>query len=149
MDILHATGRPESDLPYAYLKVAEGCNKPCTFCAIPLIRGKQRSRRPNEIREELARLTATGIEEVVLVAQDLAAYGRDIDAPGGLPDLLEFLSDVDGLRRLRLLYLHPERDPTTSVGNDGCQPAGSSLLRLVVATCRETIAPRHEATWKH
>ena len=107
MDILHATGRPESDLPYAYLKVAEGCNKPCTFCAIPLIRGKQRSRRPNEIREELARLTATGIEEVVLVAQDLAAYGRDIDAPGGLPDLLEFLSDVDGLRRLRLLYLHP------------------------------------------
>ena len=107
MDILHATGRPVSDLPYAYLKVAEGCNKPCTFCAIPSIRGKQRSRRPNEIREELSRLTASGTEEVVLVAQDLAAYGRDIDAPGDLADLLEFLSDVDGLRRLRLLYLHP------------------------------------------
>jgi ribosomal protein S12 methylthiotransferase len=107
MDILHATGRPSSNLPYAYLKVAEGCNKPCTFCAIPLIRGKQRSRRPMEIRDELGGLVGSGVSEVVLVAQDLAAYGRDIDAPGGLSDLLAFLSDVDGLRRLRLLYLHP------------------------------------------
>jgi ribosomal protein S12 methylthiotransferase len=107
MDILHATGRPVSNLPYAYLKVAEGCNKPCTFCAIPLIRGKQRSRRPTEIRDELVGLMRSDVSEVVLVAQDLAAYGRDIDAPGGLPDLLAFLSDVDGLRRLRLLYLHP------------------------------------------
>ncbi|MCH7899433.1 MAG: 30S ribosomal protein S12 methylthiotransferase RimO [Acidobacteria bacterium] len=107
MDILHATGRPVSDLPYAYLKVAEGCNKPCTFCAIPLIRGKQRSRRPTEIRDELVGLVKSDVSEVVLVAQDLAAYGRDIDAPGGLPDLLTFLSDVDGLHRLRLLYLYP------------------------------------------
>jgi ribosomal protein S12 methylthiotransferase len=107
MDILHATGRPASDLPYAYLKVAEGCDKPCTFCAIPSIRGKQRSRRPVEIRAELESLVDSGVKEVVLVAQDLAAYGRDIDAPGGLPDLLSFLADVNGLGRLRLLYLHP------------------------------------------
>jgi ribosomal protein S12 methylthiotransferase len=107
MDILHAIGRPVSGLPYAYLKVAEGCDKPCTFCAIPAIRGKQRSRRPVEIREELVGLVASGVSEVVLVAQDLAAYGRDIGATGGLPDLLSFLSDVEGLERLRLLYLHP------------------------------------------
>jgi ribosomal protein S12 methylthiotransferase len=107
MDILHATGRPVSGLPYAYLKVAEGCNKPCTFCAIPAIRGKQRSRRPVEIREELAGLVDAGVSEVVLVAQDLAAYGRDIEAPGGLSELLGFIADVEGLRRLRLLYLHP------------------------------------------
>jgi ribosomal protein S12 methylthiotransferase len=107
MDILHATGRPVSDLPYAYLKVAEGCDKPCTFCAIPSIRGKQRSRRPVEIREELQLLVDAGVTEVVLVAQDLAAYGRDIDAPGGLTELLAFISDVPGLLRLRLLYLHP------------------------------------------
>lgn len=113
MDILHVTGRPVSDLPYAYLKVAEGCNKPCTFCAIPSIRGKQRSRRPAEIREEMVGLARSGVSEVVLVAQDLAAYGRDIDAPGGLPDLLGFLSDVDGVRQMRLLYLHPReiREP--------------------------------------
>ena len=107
MDILHATGRPVSNFPYAYLKVAEGCNKPCTFCAIPAIRGKQRSRRPTEIRDELSGLVESGVSEVVLVAQDLAAYGRDIDAPGGLPDLLAFVGDVVGLKRLRLLYLHP------------------------------------------
>lgn len=107
MDILHATGRPSSSLPYSYLKVAEGCDKPCTFCAIPSIRGKQRSRRPNEIRTELVGLVSSGVSEVVLVAQDLAAYGRDIDAPGSLTDLLTFLGDVPGLRRLRLLYLHP------------------------------------------
>lgn len=126
MDILHATGRPSSDLPYAYLKVAEGCDKPCTFCAIPSIRGKQRSRRPVEIREELAGLVDAGTSEVVLVAQDLAAYGRDIDAPGGLPDLLEFISDVAGLRRLRLLYLHPreitERLLTEMTSNDLVAP---------------------------
>jgi ribosomal protein S12 methylthiotransferase len=117
MDILHATGRPVSDLPYAYLKVAEGCDKPCTFCAIPAIRGRQRSRRPTEIREELVGLVSSGVSEVVLVAQDLAAYGRDIHAPGGLPDLLSFLSDVEGLRRLRLLYLHPReiREPLLEV----------------------------------
>jgi ribosomal protein S12 methylthiotransferase len=107
MDILHATGRPVSGLPYAYLKVAEGCNKPCSFCAIPAIRGRQRSRRPVEIREELVGLVAGGVSEVILVAQDLAAYGRDIEAPGGLTELLPFISDVRGLRRLRLLYLHP------------------------------------------
>jgi ribosomal protein S12 methylthiotransferase RimO len=107
MDILHATGRPATGLPYAYLKVAEGCDKPCTFCAIPAIRGKQRSRRPTEIREELEGLVAGGVSEVVLVAQDLAAYGRDISASGGLSDLLAFLTDVTGLARLRLLYLHP------------------------------------------
>ena len=107
MDILHATGRPVSDLPYAYLKVAEGCNKPCTFCAIPSIRGKQRSRRPTEIHQELVGLAEAGVSEIVLVAQDLAAYGRDIEAPGGLPELLTFLGDIDGIRRMRLLYLHP------------------------------------------
>ena len=108
MDILHAVNRPTPTVPYAYVKVAEGCEKPCTFCAIPLIRGKQRSRRPTNIREEISALTAAGVGEIVLVAQDLASYGRDIDAPGGLVDLLRFVSDIDGLRRLRLLYLYPK-----------------------------------------
>jgi ribosomal protein S12 methylthiotransferase len=126
MDILHATGRPMSDLPYAYLKAAEGCNKPCTFCAIPAIRGKQRSRSPMEIRAELEGLVVGGVREVVLVAQDLAAYGRDIDASGGLSDLLAFLSDVQGLERMRLLYLHPreinERLLTEMTDNDVVAP---------------------------
>jgi ribosomal protein S12 methylthiotransferase len=137
MDILHATGRPVSDLPYAYLKVAEGCDKPCTFCAIPSIRGKQRSRRPVEIREELEVLVGFGVSEVVLVAQDLAAYGRDIQAPGGLPDLLGFIGDVDGLKRLRLLYLHPreitERLLAEMVSNQVVAPYFDLSLQHVAA----------------
>ena len=108
MDILHAVNRPTPTFPFAYVKVAEGCDKPCTFCAIPLIRGKQRSRRPANIYDEISALTSAGVQEIVLVAQDLASYGRDIEAPGGLVELLRFVSDIDGLRRLRLLYLYPK-----------------------------------------
>ncbi|MPZ52471.1 MAG: 30S ribosomal protein S12 methylthiotransferase RimO [Acidimicrobiia bacterium] len=110
MDILHVVDRPASSTPFAYVKVAEGCDKPCTFCAIPLIRGKQRSRRPIEIRTEVERLVGGGVSEVVLVAQDLAAFGRDLDDAPRKPtivDLLESLSEVDGLKRMRLLYLYP------------------------------------------
>ena len=111
MDILHQVERPAPSTPFAYVKVAEGCDKPCTFCAIPSIRGRQRSRRPIEIRSEVERLVTAGVSEVVLVAQDLAAYGRDLDrgAPRrpGIVDILESLSEVDGLERMRLLYLYP------------------------------------------
>ena len=108
MDILYAVNRPQPTLPYAYVKVAEGCDKPCTFCAIPLIRGKQRSRRPVNIADEVSALVEAGVSEIVLVAQDLAAYGRDIGAPGGLVELIQLLDDIDGLARLRLLYLYPK-----------------------------------------
>lgn len=111
MDILEMTSRPVPDLPYAYVKIAEGCDKTCAFCAIPLIRGPQRSRRPIDIRNEIAALGEGGASEVVLVAQDLAAYGRDLTASSRtghtIVDLLRFISDADGLRRLRLLYLYP------------------------------------------
>lgn len=110
MDILHMVDRPAPLTPYAYVKVAEGCDKPCTFCAIPLIRGAQRSRRPIEIRTEVEKLVGGGVSEVVLVAQDLAAYGRDLDPAPRRPnitDLLEALTEVDSLRTMRLLYLYP------------------------------------------
>lgn len=107
MDILYEVRRPTPTTPYAYVKVAEGCDKTCSFCAIPQFRGKQRSRPPVGIREEIEGLADAGVGEIVLVAQDLAAYGRDIGAPGGIVDLLRFVSDVDGLRTLRLLYLYP------------------------------------------
>ncbi len=106
-DILDEVRRPTPSTPYAYLKVAEGCDKPCSFCAIPQFRGPQRSRRPAEVRAEAQALAAAGVGELVLVAQDLTGYGQDLGTPGGLADLLRFLGDVEGLRRLRLLYLHP------------------------------------------
>ena len=110
MDILHEVARPVPTTPYAYVKVAEGCDKPCTFCAIPLIRGGQRSRRPIEIRTEVEQLVSNGVSEIVLVAQDLAAYGRDLDAGPRRPDITELLrsvSEVDQLETIRLLYLYP------------------------------------------
>ena len=106
MDILDVVDRPTPDTPYAYVKVAEGCNKTCAFCAIPLIRGKQRSRQGDGIVREIEGLVAGGVEEVVLVAQDLAAYGRD-NGSGSIEALVERCADVDGLGRLRLYYLYP------------------------------------------
>jgi ribosomal protein S12 methylthiotransferase len=106
MDILEAVRRPTPSMPYAYVKVAEGCNKTCAFCAIPLIRGKQRSRAGDGIIAEIEGLVASGVQEVVLVAQDLAAYGRDNNA-GSIERLVEQAASVDGLTRLRLYYLYP------------------------------------------
>ncbi len=106
MDILEVVNRPTPVTPFAYVKVAEGCNKTCAFCAIPLIRGKQRSRPGAGIIAEIEGLVAGGVQEVVLVAQDLAAYGRDNGA-GSIEQLVRDAADVDGLGRLRLYYLYP------------------------------------------
>ncbi len=130
MDILFEVRRPAPSTPYAYVKVAEGCDKPCTFCAIPLFRGKQRSRAPVNIRDEVVQLVADGVSEVVLVAQDLAAYGRDIAAPGGIVELLRFLSDVDGLRRMRLLYLYPKEIRPALIAEMAVNPLIASYFDL-------------------
>jgi len=107
MDILEVVRRPTPTTPFAYVKVAEGCNKTCAFCAIPLIRGKQRSRAGEGIVAEIEGLVANGVQEIVLVAQDLAAYGRDNGA-GSIEDLVERAASVDGLQRMRLYYLYPK-----------------------------------------
>jgi ribosomal protein S12 methylthiotransferase len=106
MDILYETRRPTPTTPYAYVKAAEGCDKLCTFCAIPQFRGKQRSRDPENIRDEIADLAAAGVREIGLVAQDLAAFGRDTGGTG-IVDLIRMATTVAGLRRLRLYYLYP------------------------------------------
>jgi ribosomal protein S12 methylthiotransferase len=107
--------RPAPRAPWAYVKVAEGCDRACAFCAIPSFRGPQRSRPPESIEAEAASLVRAGAAEIVLVAQDLAWYGRDTGAPGALAPLLRRLDHLaaDGLQRVRLLYLYPSevRDP--------------------------------------
>jgi len=107
--------RPAPRSPWAYLKVAEGCDRACAFCAIPSFRGAQRSRTPASILAEARDLVAGGVAELVLVAQDLASYGRDAGMSGALAPLLRDLDDLagEGLARVRLLYLYPSevRDP--------------------------------------
>src|SRR5688572_24978262 len=94
--------RPKSPRPWAYVKVAEGCDRNCGFCAIPSFRGKQRSRSRDSILEEVAALDA---REIVLVAQDLASYGNDINDRRAIIPLVEQVARrVD---RVRLLYLYP------------------------------------------
>ena len=92
----------------AYVKIAEGCNRTCSFCAIPGIRGKQRSRPVEDVVAEVKSLVTGGVVEANLVSQDTIAYGRDLEGRPTLAHLIEGLAAVDGLRWLRLHYLYPE-----------------------------------------
>jgi ribosomal protein S12 methylthiotransferase len=118
------------------VKIAEGCDRACAFCAIPSFRGRQRSRRPEAIEAEVRALVDGGVAEVVLVAQDLAWYGRDAGEPGSLAPLLRRLDRLagDGLARVRLLYLYPSevRDPLVS-----------TMLEL------ETVVPYFDLSLQH
>jgi ribosomal protein S12 methylthiotransferase len=96
---------------WAYLKIAEGCNNRCTYCAIPGIRGPLRSRPSGELVEEARALAADGVKELILVAQDSTAYGRDLAQGECLESLIEKLSKVDGVEWIRIMYAYPSRDP--------------------------------------
>lgn len=93
---------------FAYLRVADGCDNRCTYCAIPLIRGGLRSRTVENILDEAKRLAANGVKELVIVAQDPTVYGEDIYGESRLPELLEKLCGIDGFEWIRLLYCYPE-----------------------------------------
>ena len=93
---------------YAYLKIAEGCNNCCTYCAIPQIRGGYRSREMDDIVDEAAQLAEKGVKELILVAQDTTLYGQDLYGRLALPELLKKLCAVDGIHWIRLLYCYPD-----------------------------------------
>jgi ribosomal protein S12 methylthiotransferase len=93
----------------AYIKIAEGCDHPCTFCVIPNLRGKFRSRRFESVVVEARQLVARGVEEITLIGQDTTCYGEDLGIKDGLAMLLEALAKIDGLRWLRFLYAYPNR----------------------------------------
>ncbi|MFH0960399.1 MAG: 30S ribosomal protein S12 methylthiotransferase RimO [Pseudomonadota bacterium] len=92
---------------YAYLRISDGCNHGCKFCAIPLIRGRLRSESVNDLVREAAGLADCGVKEIVLIAQDLTSYGRDLGIKDGLARLLEKLELISGIEWIRLMYLYP------------------------------------------
>ncbi len=94
---------------YAYLKVADGCDNRCTYCAIPLIRGKFRSRRMEDILSEAEYLAKNGVKELLVIAQDTTRYGEDIYGELKLPELLKKLCKIDGIKWIRILYCYPDR----------------------------------------
>lgn len=103
-------GRVQSTPFYsAYLKVAEGCDNCCTYCAIPLIRGHFRSRQPDNVIKEAEQLAANGVKELNVIAQDTTRYGEDLFGEPYLAKLLKRLCKIDGLKWIRVLYCYPDR----------------------------------------
>lgn len=115
----------EASAQSAYLKIAEGCDRPCAFCIIPRLRGPQRSRSEASLLDEARQLAARGVRELTLCAQDTTAYGRDLTPSSSLPELLRALDRIEGLRWLRVLYAYP-----SSVDEALCE-ALASLPRVV------------------
>jgi len=98
-------------LHFAYLKISEGCNRTCSFCAIPLMRGKHVSKPIEELVKEAGNLAKRGVKELILIAQELTYYGLDLYRKRALPDLLKALSDIEGIDWLRLHYAYPSKFP--------------------------------------
>ncbi|MBK7734088.1 MAG: 30S ribosomal protein S12 methylthiotransferase RimO [Chitinophagaceae bacterium] len=96
---------------YAYLKISEGCNRTCSFCAIPLMRGGHVSRSIESLVSEAKRLVQNGVKEIMLIAQELTYYGLDIYKQRELPKLLHALADIEGLEWIRLHYAYPSKFP--------------------------------------
>ena len=93
----------------AYIKIAEGCDHPCSFCIIPQLRGQFRSRRFESVIAEAERLARSGVREITLIGQDTTCYGEDLGLKDGLPLLLEKLAAIEGLRWIRFLYAYPNK----------------------------------------
>lgn len=101
-------GRVDDDLPYAYVKIADGCDRACTFCTIPKFKGGFVSRKLEDIENEVRTLVSSGKREVILVAQDTTGYGIDIYGKQMLPELLKRLNKIDGDFWIRVMYMHPD-----------------------------------------
>jgi len=110
LDYLEKTVRKLSDNPYtATLKIAEGCNNTCTYCIIPMIRGNFRSKKMEDIITEAQELANAGCKELILIAQDVTYYGKDLYGKFVLPELLRKLCKIDGIEWIRLMYCYDER----------------------------------------
>lgn len=110
-DLKYISGLPrfvDNIFPYEYIKIADGCDRFCSYCAIPSIRGKYRSRPMEDILEEAGKLVSLGKKELILVSQEGTGYGRDLNDGRSIIDLLKKLESVDGVEWIRLMYLHPE-----------------------------------------
>ncbi|MCU0416961.1 MAG: 30S ribosomal protein S12 methylthiotransferase RimO [Cytophagaceae bacterium] len=128
---------------FAYLKISEGCDRPCSFCAIPVMRGKHVSRPYDELVKEAASLAARGTKELILIAQDLTYYGLDLYGKRNLADLMRRLSDVEGIDWIRLQYAYPsgfpmdvldvikERSNVCNYIDMPLQHASSNMLKLM------------------
>ena len=127
---------------FAFIKIAEGCDNCCTYCAIPSIRGRFRSREIDEIVKEAEKIAAQGFTELVVVAQDTTRYGEDIYGEPKLAELLNRLCEVDGLKWIRTLYMYPERITDELIDTIANQEKLVKYLDIPVQHCNSEVLKR-------
>ncbi|MBI1762695.1 MAG: 30S ribosomal protein S12 methylthiotransferase RimO [Acidobacteria bacterium] len=115
---------------FAYVKIAEGCDHTCAFCAIPQMRGKYRSRRAASLVREAEQLAAAGVKELVLISQDSTQYGLDLGLKDGLADLLTALARVDGIEWIRVMYTYPNSLSDATLAVMAAEPKVCSYLDM-------------------
>ncbi|MDR0914932.1 MAG: 30S ribosomal protein S12 methylthiotransferase RimO [Oscillospiraceae bacterium] len=124
---------------YAYLKIADGCDNCCTYCAIPLIRGKFRSRKAEDIIAEAKMLANGGVKELLVIAQDTTRYGEDIYGKLALPALLNELCKIEGISAIRLLYCYPDRITDELLATVAAQEKILNYFDIPLQHCNERI----------
>ena len=132
-----------STLPFfTYLKVAEGCSNCCTYCAIPMIRGKFRSVPMEDVLAEARTMAENGVSEIVVIAQDTSRYGEDLYGESKLPELLRELCKIDGLKWIRTLYCYPERITDELLETIASEEKLVKYLEIPIQHCNEDILRR-------
>lgn len=124
---------------YAYLKIAEGCNKRCTYCIIPYIRGDYRSVPMEQILAEAKQLVADGVKELILVAQETTVYGMDIYGKKSLPELLNKLCEIEDLKWIRILYAYPEEITDELIECMASQPKICHYIDMPIQHCNDEL----------
>ncbi|MEZ4986364.1 MAG: 30S ribosomal protein S12 methylthiotransferase RimO [Saprospiraceae bacterium] len=127
---------------YAYLKISEGCNRTCSFCAIPLMRGKHISKTIEQLVTEARHLAKIGVKEIMLIAQELTYYGLDIYKKRELPELLDALCEVEGIEWIRLHYAYPSKFPTDIFDVMARQPKICNYLDIPLQHASDTVLER-------
>lgn len=124
---------------YAYLRIADGCDNRCSYCAIPEIRGRFRSRKIEDIVAEAEKLAARGVKEMIVVAQDTTRYGLDLYKRLALPELLDELCKIEGIKWIRLLYCYPERITDALINTMKTQGKVIPYIDIPIQHCNKDI----------
>ena len=124
---------------YAYLKIAEGCNKRCTYCIIPYIRGDYRSVPMEQVIAEAKQLAADGVQELIVVAQETTVYGMDLYGKKSLPELLHKLCEIDGIKWIRILYAYPEEITDELIECMANEPKICHYIDMPIQHCNDEI----------
>ncbi|MBR5649899.1 30S ribosomal protein S12 methylthiotransferase RimO [Pseudobutyrivibrio sp.] len=124
---------------YAYLKIAEGCNKRCTYCIIPYIRGDYRSVPMEQVIAEAKQLAADGVQELIVVAQETTVYGMDLYGKKSLPELLHKLCEIDGIKWIRILYAYPEEITDELIECMASEPKICHYIDMPIQHCNDEI----------